>query len=124
MLDVRWFEKMIFRSNLKLGPVTLSQLRKKKLFSVLVSKTKKDAICKWKNYDLFEIIYFLSFDGVNFETVTSSKCDHGYTLGLTNYRGSPMTTGSAHNTECFVKTEVYNFHINRWNDAPDYPFSS
>ena len=70
------------------------------------------------------MIYFLSFDGDNFETVTSSTCDHDYTYGLANYRGSPMTTGSYWNSDCYVKTEIYDFENNRWNDAPDYPFSS
>ena len=70
------------------------------------------------------MIYFLSFDGENFETVASSTCDHILTFGLANYRGSPMTTGSYSNGDCAVKTEIYNFENNQWNDAPDYPFSS
>ena len=70
------------------------------------------------------MIYFLSFDGDNFESVALSNCDHDYTLGLANYRGSPLTTGSALNSGCYVKTEVYNFEINQWNNAPDYPYSS
>ena len=70
------------------------------------------------------MIYFLSFDGDNFETVAPSNCDHEYTFGLANYRGSPMTTGSHDNSDCYVKTEIYNFENNQWNDAPDYPFGS
>jgi hypothetical protein len=70
------------------------------------------------------MIYFLSFDGDNFETVAASKCEHSDTYGLANYRGSPMTTGSYHNSDCYVKTEIYNFETNQWNDAPDYPYSS
>ena len=70
------------------------------------------------------MIYFLSFDGDNFETVADSTCDHDKTLGLANYRGSPMTTGSHINSDCSVKTEIYNFENNQWNDAPDYPYSS
>ena len=69
------------------------------------------------------MIYFLSFDGDNFETVASSTCDHEVTYGLANYRGSPMTTGS-YSSDCYVKTEIYNFENNQWNDAPDYPYSS
>jgi len=64
------------------------------------------------------------FDGENFETVAASTCDHDLTLGLANYRGSPMTTGSNQNSDCYVKTEIYNFENNQWNDAPDYPYSS
>ena len=70
------------------------------------------------------MIYFLSFDGNNFETVALTKCDHDYTLGLANYRGSPMTTGSRWSSDCGIKTEVYSFENNRWNDAPDYPSGS
>ena len=70
------------------------------------------------------MIYFLSFDGENFETFALSSCDHDWTLGLANYRGSPMTTGSYYISDCYVKTEIYNLEANRWNDAPDYPFSS
>ena len=67
------------------------------------------------------MIYFLSFDGDNFETVASSKCDHKN--GLANYRGSPMTTGHW-SSDCGNKTEIYNVESNQWNDAPDYPYSS
>ena len=70
------------------------------------------------------MIYFLSFDGDTFETIAASTCDHDYTLGLANYRGSPMTTGSYTNSDCYVKTEIYNFERNQWNDAPDYPYHS
>ena len=70
------------------------------------------------------MIYFLSFDGDNFETIASSTCDHEWTLGLANYRGLPMTTGSYYNSDCYVETEIYNFENNQWNDAPDYPYSS
>ena len=66
----------------------------------------------------------ISFDGDNFETNASSKCNRAYTYGLANYRGSSMTTGSYWKSNCFVKTEIYNFESNRWNDAPDYPHSS
>ena len=72
------------------------------------------------------MIYFLSFDGDNFETIAVSTCDHDYTFGLANYRGSPMTTGSwySYQSNCHAKTEIYNFERNQWNDAPDYPFAS
>ena len=70
------------------------------------------------------IIHFLSFDGESFETAASSKCDHDYTFGLANYRGNALSTGSYHNTGCYVRTEVYNFGTNQWNNAPDYPFGS
>ena len=69
------------------------------------------------------MIYFLSFDGENFETVASSTCNHDYTYGVANYRGSPMTTGH-YNSDCGDKTEIYNFERNQWISAPDYPYSS
>ena len=105
-------------------PAILSQLRKKKLCCVSVPITENNAICKLKNDDCFAMIYFLSFDGENFEIIAASTCDHDYTYGLANYRGSPMTTGSFKISNCFVKTEIYNFENNQWNDAPDYPYSS
>ena len=107
-----------------MDPATLLQLRKRKLCCVSITITENNAICKLKNDDCFEMIYFLSFDGDNFETVAASKCDHDYTFGLANYRGSPMTTGSYNYLDCYVKTEIYNFESNQWKDAPDYPFSS
>ena len=71
------------------------------------------------------MIYFLSFDGDTFETVAASKCDHENTSGLANYRGSPMITGTQFNSQyCGIKTEIYNFASNQWNDAPDYPYAS
>ena len=124
MLDVKKSDKMIYRLTLYMDPVILSQLRKKKLYCVSATITEKDVICKLKTPDLLKMIYLLSFDGENFETVMSSKCDHEFTFGLVNYRGSPLTTGSEFNSDCFLKTEVYNFETSRWNDAPDYPYSS
>ena len=122
---VKWSDKkMIYRLNFQLDPATLSQFRKKKLCCVSVLMTENNAICKLKNNNGFEMIYFLSFDGDKFETVASSKCDHGNTYGLANYRGSPMTTGSGYSSDCGTRTEIYNFASNQWNDAPDYPYSA
>jgi len=117
---------MIYRLYFMVDPATFSQLRKKKLCCVSVGTciTEKNAICKLKNDNEFEMIYFLSFDGDNLETVAASKCYHDWTFGLANYRGSPMTTGSYFNSNCGKKTEIYNFESNQWNDAPDYPFNS
>ena len=71
------------------------------------------------------MIYFLSFDGDNFETIAASTFYHERTIGLANYRGSPMTTGSYYKTDSsYAQTEIYNFENNQWNDAPDYPYSS
>ena len=129
MLDFKWSDKkMIYGLILKMDHATLLQLRKKKLCCVsvpiAVTNTTAAAKCKFKNADWFEIIYFLSFDGDSFNSIKWSKCDHDLTYGLANYRGSPMTTGSYRNPDCWVKTELYNFGTDRWNDYPDYPFSS
>ena len=115
---------MIYHLIFHMDPATLSQRRKKKLCCVSVPLTEKNAICKLKNDNRFETFYFLSFDGNNFETFASSTCDHYAAYGLANYRGSPMVTGSFSDSDCYVKTEIYNFETNRWNDALDYPFSS
>ena len=121
LLDVKWSDnKMIYRLIFVVS-ATLSQLRKKKLCCVSVAITQNNVTCKLKNDDCFEMIYFLSFDGDNFETVASSKCDH--TSELANYRGSLMTTGHW-SSDCGNKTEIYNVESNQWNDAPDYPYSS
>ena len=90
----------------------------------MIVHLQSNVICKLKNYAWFEIIYFLSFDGEYFETVAASTCDHALTYGLANYGGSPMTTGSYVDSDCYVKTEIYNFETNQWKDAPDYPYSS
>ena len=67
---------------------------------------------------------FFSFDGESFKSAASSKCDHFATMGLANYRGMALTTGSLMNSDCYVRTEVYNFKTNQWTDALDYPFAS
>ena len=51
LLDVKWFDKMIYRLILYMDLVILSQLRKKKRWCVSVYITKKDAICKLKTHD-------------------------------------------------------------------------
>ena len=115
---------MIYRLTFIKDLVTLLQLRKKKLCCVSVILIENNAICKFKNDDRSKIINFLSFDGNKFATIASSTCDHEMTHGLANYKGSAMTTGSLENSDCLVKTEIYNFDSNQWNDAPDYPYSS
>ena len=66
------------------------------------------------------VINFSRFDGETFETVASSKFNHDKT-GLADYLGSPLTTGSFEDFD--VRTEVYDFENNQWNDAPDYPYA-
>ena len=74
--------------------------------------------------DIISSIYFLRYDGETFESATPSKCDHALTMGLANYRGMALTTGSSMSSDCYVRTEVYDFGTDQWNDAPDYPFAS
>ena len=71
-----------------------------------------------KNYALY-----FSFDGGSFENAGSSKCDHDYTYGLGNYRGTALITGTQKNSACYVRTEIYDFGTNQWSDAADYPFA-
>ena len=69
-------------------------------------------------------IILFSFDGENFENAGSSKCDHTFTNGLANYRGKALTTGSRYNSDCYVRTELYDFTTEQWNDALNYPFAT
>ena len=69
-------------------------------------------------------ITLFRFDGESFKRLASSTCDHDRTLKLAKYRGSALTTGSAGNRDCFVKSEIYDFEANQWSDAPDYPFDT
>ena len=70
-----------------------------------------------------KIFSIFSFDGENFENAGPSKCDHVWTYGLGNYRQMALTTGSKINSDCYVRTEIYNFETNQWSDAADYPFA-
>ena len=84
-------------------------------------RVRKIVICKF-NFLQAKIIITFSFDGTNFETAGSAKCDHYVTYGLANYRGKAITTGSW-NSGCSVRTELYDFETDQWNDAADYPFA-
>ena len=69
------------------------------------------------------MIEIFSFDGVDFTSVASSKCDHNWG-GLANFKGSALTTGARGSAACNVTSELYNFNTNRWTDAPSYPFTT
>ena len=91
----------------------------KQVVKVAERKLTKYYTCYLNLYKIF------SYDGENFVSVASTRCDHGLTFGLANYRGKALTTGSGNRySDCYVRTEVYNLETNQWNDAPDYPFSS
>ena len=81
------------------------------------------SVSEISHVDLNSLYFVFRFDGKDFENVPSSKCDHEETYGLANYRGKALTTGSWFNSGCYVRTELYDFKTNRWNDAPDYPFA-
>ena len=71
----------------------------------------------------YEISLF-RFDGEKLEPIALTKCNHNYSFGLANYRGSALTTGSRWGSSaCNVKTEIYEFENGQWNDAPDYPYA-
>ena len=65
----------------------------------------------------------LSFDGTDFSSAASSKCEHQL-AGLANYKGLALTTGSNDDSACYVRSELYDFNTNQWTDAPSYPFAS
>ena len=65
-----------------------------------------------------------SFDGENIEDIASSTCDHDLTFGLANYRGFALTTGSGENSNCYTRTELYDFTTDAWNDSSDYSLTS
>ena len=73
--------------------------------------------------DLLNLNQKFSFDGVDFTSAASSNCYHDLTLGLANYKGQALTTGSYFNSACYVKSELYNFETNQWTNAPDYPYA-
>ena len=95
----------------------------------------------WKSFDVFQcqpkklpsVSYLsrweknhkldLSFDGENFENASSSKCDHDLTYGLANYHGKALNTGSYYDSDCYVRTEIYDFGTNQWRYEADYPFA-
>ena len=69
--------------------------------------------------------YIIRFDGANYRAMVSSKCDHYDTMGLAKYKGQALTTGGSNlSSECNLRTEIFNFEENQWNDGPDYPFAS
>ena len=71
-------------------------------------------------YDFTFNTFGLSFDGEKIEILASSTCDHEYSFGLANYRNLVLTTGSAKNSSCYNRTELYNFTTNQWSDTSDY----
>ena len=73
--------------------------------------------------DLSKLNQQFSFDGVDFTSASSSNCNHRVTLGLANYKGQALTTGSD-DSACYIKSELYNFETNQWTNAPDYPYAS
>ena len=68
------------------------------------------------------LIYELSFDGEEYDSIVLSKYSHIWTLGLANYRGKALTSGCNSFGECKFKTELLDMNTLRWSDGPDYPF--
>ena len=122
---MKWSDNLsICHSILIEDPATLSTFLMKKFWCVSVTTAEKIATCKLLE-SLSHIEYHkfvFSFDGDSFENAGSSKCDHDYTYGLAVYRGKALTTGSYLNSDCNVRTEIYDFETNQWSDAADYPF--
>ena len=68
------------------------------------------------------LIYELSFDGEEYDSIVLSKYSHIWTLGLANYRGKALTSGCNSFGDCKFKTELLDMSTLRWSDGPDYPF--
>ena len=70
-------------------------------------------------------MYFLSFDGENYQSIESSKYSHAYTFGLANYKGKALITGCyVSNADCSFATELFDMNTMNWSDGPDFPFGS
>ena len=68
---------------------------------------------------------FLSFDGVNYQSMESSKYSHLWTYGLANYKGKAIITGCGKDyADCSLKTEIFDINTMEWSDGPDFPFGS
>ena len=70
-------------------------------------------------------MYFLSFDGENYNSMESSKYSHRETFGLANYKGKALAVGCAKdNSDCSFATELFDLNTMKWSDGPDFPFAS
>lgn len=122
LLDVDYKNNQIYHLTLTEEAVIFLKRQKKKFSCVSVTTILNNAVCKLHTNAYYLINKSLRFDGESFELVNKSKCDHRSTYALANHRGSPFVTGSDDERyDCLVKTEIYNFGTNQWNDAPDYP---
>ena len=70
-------------------------------------------------------IYFVSFDGKNYQSMESSKHSHRFTLGLGNYKEKVITVGcSEPQADCSFATELFAMITLKWSDGPDFSFGS
>ena len=70
-------------------------------------------------------MYFLSFDGENYQPIESSKYSHAYTFGLANYKGKALAVGCAEfNADCSFASELFDLNAMKWSDGPYFPFGS
>ena len=77
------------------------------------------------HFSVIKKIYFLSFDGENYQPIESSKYRHDKTLGLANYKSKALTTGCGEDdSDCSFKTEIFDMNTMEWSDGPDFPFGS
>ena len=70
-------------------------------------------------------MYFLSFDGENYQSIESAKYSHKYTLGLANYKGKALAVGCPEfNADCSFAAELFDLNTMNWSDGPAFPFGS
>ena len=69
-------------------------------------------------------MYFLSFDGENYQSIKSSKFSHSYTWGLANYKGKALAVGCESSSDCSFAVELFDLNTMTWSDGPDFPFGS
>ena len=69
-------------------------------------------------------MYFLSFDGENYQSIESAKYSHKNTFGLANYKGKALAVGCAGSSDCSFASELFDLNTMKWSDGPEFPFGS
>ena len=88
----------------------------------------KNVTRKFKVINLLFITFkltkrFSRFNGVSFQTESSSTFPHEAVLNLGSYRQSPFVTGGK-SLAYGLKTEIFDRSAEEWIQADDYPFAN